>query len=152
MREIKFRAWEDQLGMFYVNPESDNTLLFGNEKPILQMHCSDGVFDYFNVNNLMQFTGLLDKEGKEIYEGDIIHHISTRSGGYQRDGDDIYKKIVFGPSNPGCNSVTDYIGFWAVHLNAEDLECGSSIAYYINCGMVVIGNIYESKDLLNTTA
>jgi len=71
--ETKFRVYEENLGMLYVTTESDYTLEFGNEKPILHMHCSDGDFDYFHVDNLMQYSGLKDSTGKDIYENDIVY-------------------------------------------------------------------------------
>lgn len=54
MREIKFRFWnEENKKMLYRN--------LGN--PFIERHMNDVI---------TQFTGLLDKNGKEIYEGDII--------------------------------------------------------------------------------
>jgi len=54
MREIKFRAWDKDLHKMYnkwtVIPDDDRSHI------------------------LMQYTGLKDKNGKEIYEGDIVKH------------------------------------------------------------------------------
>ena len=67
MREIKFRAWdksdnvwleEDQ---FVIYPQGIFDAWLGQDEP-LEM---DEVI-------LMQYTGLKDKNGKEIYEGDIV--------------------------------------------------------------------------------
>ena len=61
MREIKFRAWHKDLDKMYFDVEVsstdwlDKTRHFGGDK-----------------STLMQFTGLKDKNGKEIYEGDIL--------------------------------------------------------------------------------
>ena len=59
MREIKFRAWDKANNeMFIVRTlEWDRTI-----KPALPS----------NVTAIMQFTGLRDKNGKEIFEGDIV--------------------------------------------------------------------------------
>ena len=73
-RIIKFRAWDNvnkRMGYFHPgfdwNDEYDHWYLSPVEwsKRITDVPCGDNI-------NLMQFTGLLDKNGKEIYEGDIV--------------------------------------------------------------------------------
>lgn len=69
MREIKFRAWCPNVKkMIYLN--------FIGTKPIWL------VSDEYNeiTSELMQFTGLSDKNGKEIYEGDIIRFMMSLNG------------------------------------------------------------------------
>jgi len=61
MREIKFRAWN---GKKMYDWE-------WNSKDICQQ--LSGKYDY-EFTSIMQFTGLYDVNGKEIYEGDIIKH------------------------------------------------------------------------------
>ena len=65
-REIKFRAWDTNSGKMadidmqaYLEPHGLNETI--------EQHTKDGLV-------LMQYTGLKDKNGKEIYEGDILTH------------------------------------------------------------------------------
>ena len=61
MRKIKFRAWNNVLNKMY----SWNEFLDTNMKQTFIAPESTAMI-------LMQYTGLKDKNGKEIYEGDIV--------------------------------------------------------------------------------
>ena len=124
MREIKFRAWlkEDKK---MVNVETlfigINRLCFGNSKT------EDLFFRDFEEVELMQYTGLKDKNSKEIYEKDIV---SCNK----------YKNIVVFFEN-GCfkvrylkNDTTNIICTLDTFL--EKYKCKIS------------GNVYENPELL----
>ena len=66
MRTIKFRAWDSLHKVYrdHQDPQTIQAVIFGN--------------DYDGRVIVEQFTGLLDKNGKEIYEGDILNWYTTK--------------------------------------------------------------------------
>lgn len=135
MREIKFRAWDKtRKEMAHVDLMRWNypAPAYGWNPKYIKLRYRDETFSreypigYESSNPniiIIQFTGLLDKNGKEIYEGDIIKSDNLFVGD---------KLLVVGFQD-GC-------------FIAKRKEIGLKNIYEQK--IEVIGNIYENKDLL----
>ena len=138
MRKIKFRAWDEvrkemhsEFNFIQSHGDGQNWIvplehitnpdwLVDLEKKV---RCAPHIREQFK---LMQFTGLLDKNGKEVYEGDIV---KCKYGwlGF----------VVYRGSHYWCEEiVTKKVGSHAPIFNEwAELE--------------IIGNIYENPELVN---
>ena len=116
MREIKFRAWDKETKSMIYNPL--------------------GFPELYPTNELMQYTGLKDKNGQEIYEGDILNSKNNGSDGCDVwDYQDFVNLIVMWDNKICCfTGLPDtYNGNKSVH-NIKRIE--------------IIGNIHENHELL----
>ena len=114
-RTIKFRAWDHKM---------------------MPKHKDDKEMTFFKLGEwyggisyapIMQFTGLLDKNGKEIYEGDVLYVRDYWSG--EHPVDKVIGEVFFQEG-----------AFWM-----ENAKClvGDIFAY-----AEVIGNVWENTELL----
>lgn len=86
MREIKFRAW-DKVNKVMEDEQTALAIQFNGQIIGKNFEHSNDTFE------IMQYTGLKDKNGKEIFEGDIIEHyyhglseVFYQNGGYKING------------------------------------------------------------------
>lgn len=130
MREIKFKAWDSYQKKMY---EWNEICKMDSEGHLTLSNLLNGFIDHIKP---IEFTGLKDKNGKEIYDYDI----------YKRHNY-IYK--VFW-SEEDC-------GFKGAVIGREDdfkkgtykKESSNAIYDLVNDGrMEIIGNIYENKNLI----
>ena len=124
MREIKFRAWDEKKKVMFV-PSSINWKFIGGQNTlwVCDAH-GENKLEYELVNpnaHLMQFTGLQDKKGVDIYEGD---RVLTTSGIYEIKSLEYFYWIQFDDQ---------------MHIRFTDADDKP------NCE--VINNIYEKSEL-----
>jgi uncharacterized phage protein (TIGR01671 family) len=92
--------------------------------------------DAFTV---MQYTGLKDKNGVEIYEGDYINY-----GGDEPDIGEV-RWVEEGVQWEGCGKY--YPHFWAIHYEIAPDDWGRP-TYPLEEGGEVVGNIFENPELV----
>lgn len=116
-REIKFRAWmvEDEIMI-----HSDR-ICFEQFLPLKNL-----LNDNNDIQKIMQYTGLKDKNDVEIYEGDIV-----------RDGSRLWKI-----------EISPIYGIFFILSKGGHTRCYGDFASYLVDDFQVIGNIYENEDLL----
>lgn len=133
-REIKFRAWNKENECYLYDIQRAYDMLSGcvkyddGEDAVYEEECFAGFLD--NEQYIIeQYTGLHDKNGREIYEGDIV-----RSG-----------KDNIGDPEPMIGQVIMREGSWLIENEKmqEAIELFSEIT-----SREVIGNIFEDKQLL----
>jgi hypothetical protein len=121
VRELKFRAWDPEAGQFA------SEIQIGTPNIAIEVKSMPNSFVLSNKTQWTQYTGLHDKNGVEIYEGDVVR--ICRSYGY---------------------------GFLPKGATAEVSWSDSELCYFLrgsyrltkNKQLEVIGNIYETPELL----
>jgi uncharacterized phage protein (TIGR01671 family) len=129
MREIKFRAWDKKYNQMVSWDDISKNNIIGALINNNNRSISHGV--------LMQFTGLLDKNGVEIYEGDIVRKLS---GDYKL-GKVVFEFGMFCFESIGCGIYAGSDAF--LHIHSLHYK-----GYNSNNNYEVIGNIYEHPHLL----
>lgn len=127
MREIKFRVFDKDTSEMHICSRSHDSIMFmpDDRAVYYNLQNGEGSLNEDSSYVLMQYTGLKDKNGKNIYEGDIVRNYLE-------------------------NSSADYLWLESGDLGYVDRKISIPEVYQEglaeNCE--VIGNIYENPDLL----
>lgn len=136
MREILFRGKRTDNGEwiqgFYVFLGRENHCIFTGRLDITRGSIG---YEYFKVDpeTVGQFTGLIDKNGIKIFEGDIIKTLETDSNGEQRCFPVIQSHGAFWLYDEWLDDKLDFLGS------------------YEESALEVIGNIHDNPKLLKGT-
>ena len=131
MREIKFRAWLQH------EKEMSEVLVLDNQEEKVFVVRKDGAAGWrmFADIELTQYTGLKDRNGTEIYDGDYIRYSTRTING------SIYTHV--------CRVFQHESGTWRIEGYHEDNHSyetkGTVYAAHLICE--VIGNVYENPEL-----
>ena len=132
----KFRVWDK------TRNEMNYKVMVGNcdtddenwTCPIIWIEEKKDWLHFDDYDSIMQSTGLFDRNGKEIFEGDVISdgHMSR----------DIRHHQALGFYTIDDNGVEEFFGDTA---SLEDFE---EVSKYMSVNIEIIGNIYENPELL----
>ena len=127
MRTIKFRGKTEEMNSWWTYGNlvicDNGDYQIGNCPRYGDIYYRNKVFK----ETVGQYTGLHDKNGKEIYEGDIVKSFFVDT---DEAGNEIYK-------------------YYIIEVKYDEVLCSYKIDKFMN--LEVIGNIYENKELLNET-
>lgn len=145
MKTIKFRVWDKKIkqwieyGDIFIDEEGEVYLIEERTWAYQSYMHKENITEQVEI---MQYTGLKDKNGKEIYEGDLI-----KKKFKDREIGEFYAvgQVVFGHWYAGFTVPYNYHGY--NKLERLSNSCDKDGWVVANRDMEVIGNIYENPEL-----
>lgn len=157
-REIKFRVWDTQNERMVYDPyrfiergEYHRKEFEHTGDYIFYEHWTDEDDGISRACFVMQYTGLKDKNGKEIYEGDIVQlyrHDDYKNYTYKHEKAEVWAD---GKYHPDIKEVKFMYGSFVIWSDLiKDYRCFANLARPGE-SLEIIGNIFENPELLPTT-
>lgn len=146
MREIKFRAWDNEnKTMAYSDDDKQEYGWFTDNDGC--MICEHTELEKA-LNNIMQFTGLKDKNDKEIYEGDIVivNRYDLLSTSWNSEIENEEKILIM--SRVGYVVYDEFRLSFRVKSPTGNQTISLSGVGYFDYDIEVIGNIHDNPELL----
>ena len=137
MRPIKFRAWDGKkmVEPGYITPSG----WFENFRGLEDGDRSEGP--------LMQFTGLLDSQGVEIWEGDIVRWDDASKGRYWRVAEVVWHEVGAWCYRTIPGSCTGALTSYSVDFKMGSFIYTPDSSKYGNF-LEVLGNVRQNPELL----
>ncbi len=139
LREIKFRGKRKDNGEW----------VYGD-----LLNCEDGSKkivnsdDFYEVipETVGQYTGLHDKNGIEVFEGDIVQTIKMKS--IVRFGEFTPAVLKEWCEEQGVTESVKMVGFYCEGIDSKVKGTEFFLPVHVPCAFTVIGNIYDNPELL----
>lgn len=148
MREIKFRGKRIDNGewiygdllhiaggcVVYYGSQTESELI--EDRPNLAIELYMDEVAPVAPSTVGQFTGLCDRNGKEIYEGDVIKSMYN----------DIYHVIGYNESRGAFTAtlINEYMG----NTDGLKTECNAEQKWLADCKKIIVGNVFDTPSLL----
>lgn len=152
--EFRFRAWDGEKMHYNVIPwqwdfvisRSWSKCVESTGTGILGSGGQTATFDLpvIRYENIMQYTGLKDMNGTEIYEGDLLRHPP-------KNGFDENNYILFEVFYHDNDCADCHIGWQMNRMHYHGSSCGGFTPAFLPKNvksMVVVGNVLQNKELL----
>lgn len=157
-REIKFRIWDvERKQMRYLEPLQALYISWGDVKVEANNEDSKEMGTYWNYAKdkaiIQQFTGVKDKNNREIYEGDLIKYTYV----YDVDPEGIKIDEVIWRGTCCADEYCSYIECWMVgnfplsSWRDGGVFYGRGTEIYREHGIEIVGNVFENPELLTAT-
>jgi uncharacterized phage protein (TIGR01671 family) len=142
-RQLKFRIWDKQNNIFIYVWDASHKRLAISLNGLVYSGMYDDVLPE-NDYTIQQYTGLKDRDGKDIYEGDIIEHTFSKTT-------DDETSIHFGSKLNGSVSFCNHLCAYILTIISDDRHNGDTFQLMNHApSKKIIGNVFENPELIKT--